>query len=342
MKQLKIAVVFGGASEERNVSIASGLQVIRALEQKGHEVLGIDTAKGLLSDAQVNQLENFQILEQPPEHQELAELKSSSSLSLFNQRDLDRVDVVFIALHGGSGEDGSVQAMLETASIPFTGSGRVGSTLAMDKDIAKRLMLAAGIPTAEWIMCSEPSIQIENPFDFPVIVKPNAQGSTVGLSLVREAADLAAAIEKAGLFGDEVMIERYIEGRELTVGVLDDRALAVGEIIVESEIFDYSSKYQSGAALEVFPADVTDLQAQRIQELGLKVHKTLKLEGFSRVDFRMDENGGLWVLEANTVPGLTRMSLLPQSAKAAGIEFPDLCDEICRSAITKFTKSTKG
>ncbi|MFT5506316.1 MAG: D-alanine-D-alanine ligase [Gammaproteobacteria bacterium] len=338
MNTLKIAVVFGGASEERNVSIASGLQVIRALQQKGHDVLGIDTAKGLLSEAQVNQLENFQILEKLPEHQELAEIKSSTALNLFNQRDLDQVDVVFIALHGGSGEDGSVQAMLETASIPFTGSGRVGSTLAMDKDIAKRLMLAAGIPTAEWIMCSGPSNQIENPFDFPVIVKPNAQGSTVGLSLVKQSVDLAAAIQKAGQFGDEVMIERYIGGRELTVGVLDDRALAVGEIIVKSEIFDYSSKYQPGAAQEIFPADLSDSQAQRIQELGLKVHKTLKLEGFSRVDFRMDNNGGLWVLEANTVPGLTRMSLLPQSARAAGIGFSDLCDEICRSAVAKFSK----
>jgi D-alanine-D-alanine ligase len=338
---LKIAVVFGGASEERNVSIASGLQVIRALEQKGHDVLGIDTATGLLSKAQVNQLENFQILEKPPEHHELSEIKSSS-LSLFKQSDLDQMDVVFIALHGGSGEDGSVQAMLETASIPFTGSGRVGSTLAMDKDIAKRLMLAAGIPTAEWLMCQGPVDQIINPFDFPVIVKPNAQGSTVGLSLVRQAADLAVAIEKAGLFGDEVMIERYIEGRELTVGVLNDRALAVGEIIVESGIFDYNSKYQSGAAKEVFPAGVSALQAQKIQELGLKVHKILKLEGFSRVDFRMDNKGGLWVLEANTVPGLSRMSLLPQSAKAAGINFSDLCDEICRTAVAKFSKFTKG
>ena len=165
------------------------------------------------------------------------------------------------------------------------------------------------------------------------IVKPNAQGSTVGLSLIHQAAELDAAIARAAAFGQEVMLEKYIPGRELTVGILGDQPLAVGEIIVEQEIFDYQSKYQQGAASEIFPADISDDLTARVQQFGLRVHQALKLSGFSRVDFRLDIDGGLWALEANTVPGMTPMSLLPQSALAAGISFPELCERICQLAL---------
>ena len=334
---MKVAVIFGGTSEERDVSIASGSQVISALKQAGHEVVAIDTARGALEADEVKRLQNFQVLELPPNSGALAEIKSSSPVSVISSMELKEVDVVFIALHGGSGEDGSLQALLELSDIPFTGSGHVGSTLAMDKDVSKRIMRAAGVPTPDWQMCSPTDTSVDNKLGYPVIVKPNAQGSTVGLSLVSEAAELQAAIEKARQFGNEVMLETFIAGRELTVGILEDQALAVGEIIVSSEIFDYQSKYQNGAAEEVFPAEITAEQTLEIQQLGLRVHQALKLNAYSRVDFRMDETGALWILEANTVPGLTAMSLLPQSAKAAGIEFSELCDRICRLAVARHT-----
>ena len=331
---MKVAVVFGGTSEERDVSIASGLQVIDGLRQSGHDVLAIDTARGVLSASEEKHLQEFQILKAPPNSRALAEIKSSSPVSVYSAIELKEVDVVFIALHGGSGEDGSLQALLEVSGIPFTGSGHIGSTLAMDKDISKRIMQAAGVPTPDWQMCSPTDASITNTLGYPVIVKPNAQGSTVGLSLVTKPDDLHAAITKAGNFGNEVMLEAFVRGRELTVGILDGTPLAVGEIILNSEIFDYQRKYQHGAVQEIFPAEITSEQTRVAQELGLRVHQALKLHAYSRIDFRLDESGALQVLEANTVPGLTALSLLPQSAKAAGIEFPELCDRICQLAVT--------
>lgn len=337
---MNVAVVFGGTSEERDVSIASGLQVIDGLRKSGHEVLAIDTARGALTAGDEKQLRQVQILDSPPDSRALAEIRSGFTLTVHTANELRNVDVVFIALHGGSREDGSLQAMLEVSGIPFTGTGHVGSTLAMDKDISKRIIKAAGIPTPDWQMCSPSDVSITNKLGFPIIVKPNAQGSTVGLSLVTKPNDLRRAIDEAGKFGSEVMLETFVPGRELTVGVLDSTPLAAGEIIVNSEIFDYHAKYQRGAAQEIFPAEITPNQKKIVQELGLRVHNALKLNGYSRVDFRMDESGALWVLEANTVPGLTSMSLLPQSAKAVGIEFPELCDTICNLAVAQHGGST--
>ncbi len=330
---MKIAVVFGGNSEERDVSIASGVQVINGLRECGHEVVAIDSAQGQLTEHQERKLQQFQILDIPPASCDLT-FTTRLPATVMTALDVSQLDLVFIALHGGAGEDGTIQSLLDVSGIPYTGTGHVGSTLAMDKDLSKRIMQAAGIPTPAWQMCSPANTDIVNNLEFPVIVKPNAQGSTVGLSLVHRAAELSAAIAKAGEFGDEIMLEAYIPGRELTVGILDNEALAVGEIIVEAEIFDYQSKYQ-GLTNEIFPAEITLKQQQTIQQIGLSVHKALKLNCYSRIDFRMDESGGLWVLEANTVPGLTAMSLLPQSATAAGIEFPALCDKICHLALNK-------
>ena len=199
--------------------------------------------------------------------------------------------------------------------------------------MAKQILRGAGLPTADWLMCHPDSPPPDSPFGYPLIVKPNAQGSTVGLSLVKSSDAILPAVELAGRFGDEVMLEAFIPGRELTVGILDGQALAVGEIIVDSEIFDYRSKYQQGGAREVFPAEISDAQTQAVQALGLQVHQALKLRHFSRVDFRLDPAGELWILEANTVPGMTATSLLPQSAQAAGIAFDELCERICRLAI---------
>lgn len=330
---MRVAVIFGGSSEERDVSIASGLQVISGLRAAGHNVIAVDTAKGVLSTEAERALEGFEVLNRPPETTALVEARSQSPIAVASSPELRDVDLVFIALHGGTGEDGTFKALLEVLQIPFTGSGHVGSAIAMDKDVSKRLMVAVGVPTPVWQMCKPDDTGVTNTLGYPVIVKPNAQGSTIGLSLVREAADLQSAISKAAEFGGEVMLEAYLPGREFTVGILDKQALAVGEIVAPTEIFDYESKYQQGGAREVFPADIPPFTTREIQELGVRVHKALKLGGYSRVDFRMDEAGRIWCLEANSVPGLTATSLLPQSAKAVGIGFPELCERICQLAI---------
>jgi D-alanine-D-alanine ligase len=226
--------------------------------------------------------------------------------------------------------------------IPYTGSGMLGSAMAMDKDITKRLLRHAGIPTADWLMAPVAAKTVADELGWPVVVKPSKQGSTVGLSVVREPADLDAALELAFQFDDEVMVERFVPGRELTVPIVGEEALPVGEIITKSEIFDYEAKYQPGAAEEIFPADLPDDIRLEAQRLALSTHQTLKLRGFSRVDFRLDDSGGLWCLEVNTLPGMTGNSLVPKSAKAAGIAFPRLCERICELAIEEHTARPGG
>ncbi|MDQ2919760.1 MAG: D-alanine--D-alanine ligase [Verrucomicrobiota bacterium] len=329
---MKIAVLFGGTSAERDVSVASGAQVVRALQEAGHEVLAVDTARGILGSGEQTQLLATGVAPQPPKTEELAIIRSDTS-ALSKSGKLKDVDVIFLALHGGTGEDGTIQAFLDLAEIPYTGSGHRGSANAMDKDISKRLFRAAGIPTPDWLMTPVDLAQIESQLGYPFIVKPNSQGSTIGLSLVRRGDEFAAALESAGRYDDEILIERFVAGREFTVGVLGERSLAVGEIIpATAEIFDYASKYQPGGAREVFPADLSEEATQYAQKLALAAHRTLKLRDYSRVDFRMDADGNFWVLEVNTLPGMTATSLLPQSAGAGGISFAELCERICRSA----------
>ena len=332
---MKVAVIFGGSSEERDVSIASGLEVVSALRSAEHEVIAVDTATGVLTSDAEQALSGFSVAKKPPEQQALVASGQNSPVAVASVPELRDVDVVFIALHGGSGEDGTLQALLEALNIPFTGSGHVGSAIAMDKDVSKRLMVAAGVPTPHWKMCSSLRHDISNDLGWPVVVKPNAQGSTIGLSLVRSHSELPSAVAKAGRFDQEVMLETYVAGREFTVGILDGRPLTVGEIVAPSEVFDYESKYQQGGAREIFPADISPTKIQEIQGLGVRVHEALKLGGYSRVDFRMDEAGNIWCLEANSVPGLTPTSLLPQSAQASGISFARLCERVCRLAIKR-------
>jgi D-alanine-D-alanine ligase len=328
---VKIAVLFGGDSMERDVSIASASQVVAALRSRGHEVIAYDSGRGRLTAADEQRLFERKIDRAPPDKQAVSSLPTVVSAP-----DLADVDLVFIAMHGGTGEDGTVQALLDLARIPYTGSGKLGSALGWDKDVSKRLFLAAGVPTPDWLMAPVSGEDAAQQLGFPLIVKPNGQGSTVGLTLVHTPAELDAAIELAGGFDAEVMLERYIDGREITVGILDDQALAVGEIIPSTgPIFDYAAKYQVGGAEEIFPADLTPEQTARAQELALRVHRALKLENYSRVDFRMDRDGGIWCLEVNTLPGLTAASLLPRAAAAVGIEFAELCERICRGALAR-------
>jgi D-alanine-D-alanine ligase len=330
---MKIAVLFGGTSEERDVSIASAAQIIPALRGLGHEVLAVDTATGRLSGPAEQRLLTSGVGPQPPSGSALAGMKRGAPALIAETADMRDVDVVFLALHGGTGEDGHIQAVLDLAGLPYTGSNHIASATAMDKDLSKRLFRAAGVPTADWRMAPVAAEEIAGALGWPVVVKPNKQGSTVGLSVVRGPDALAGAIAVARRHDDEVMVERFIPGRELTVGVLEGRALPVGEIIVPGEVFDYQAKYQAGGAREVFPADLPAEIASRVQELAVRAHAALKLGAYSRIDFRMDAHGGIWCLEANSLPGMTAASLLPQAARAAGIGFSELVERICRASI---------
>ncbi len=332
---MKIAVLFGGTSEERDVSIASAAQIIPALRGLGHEVFAVDTATGRLPPADERRLLASGVAPEPPSTTAMEQVRGRAIAFAPSATDIRSADVVFLALHGGAGEDGRLQAMLDLAGLGYTGSNHIASAAAMDKDLSKRLFRSAGIPTADWLMAPAAAADIESALGWPVVVKPSKQGSTVGLTVVREKADLAAAITLAASFDDEVMVEKFIAGREFTVGVLEGAALPVGEIISPGEVFDYQAKYQVGGAREVFPADLPLAESAQLQEYALRAHGVLKLGAYSRVDFRRDANGGFWCLEANSLPGMTATSLLPQAASVAGISFPELLERICKGAIRR-------
>lgn len=332
--KLKIAVLLGGTSEERDVSIASGAQVVAALRRRGHQVVTVDTALGLLDEDAERALLEARVGLEPPERTALVRMRGQDAGAVLSRAQLGDQDLLFLALHGGTGENGTLQTLLDLAELRYTGSGRVGSAVAMDKDLSKRLFRAAAVPTADWLMAPVDAATVAATLGFPVIVKPSQQGSTVGLSKVNRAEDLQPAIELALRYDREVMIERFVAGRELTVGVLGDQPLAVGEIVLgQSGVFDYTSKYQPKGAVEVFPAEVSPEIAEEARRLALAAHRALKLDGYSRADFRLDAEGRLWCLEVNTLPGMTATSLLPQSAAAMGIDFDELCERICQLAL---------
>ena len=331
---MNVTVLLGGTSSERDVSLASGLRIAHALRDAGHAVTCVDPARGEMPRSEEDALRAAGVMKREPPTREALRAMAETSLvtTLGSMRAVKDADVVFIALHGGDGEDGTVQAILNLARIPYTGSGHLASALAMDKDLSKRLFRAAGVLTADWIMTGPGSIvsaaEVQKAFSFPVVVKPSKEGSTVGLSVVKEAGHLAGAIAEAALYDDEVMIERFVAGRELTVGVLGDHVMPVGEIIPKHEIYDYECKYTPGMAVEEFPAKLSPAQATEAQRLALLAFRALKLDGCARIDFRMTAQGELFCLEANTLPGMTATSLIPQAAAAEGIDFSTFCDRI--------------
>ena len=335
---MKITVLMGGTSAERDVSIATSLRVAEALRTRGHDVVTLDTAKGTLTAKEEKALlaRGSIVKTTPPSQEELARMAEQTLPQMLRALpQLKEADCVFLGLHGGFGEDGSIQALLDMAGIRYSGSGHLASALAMDKDLSKHLFRRAGVPTANWTMArrDEPADDALRGLLLPVVVKPSKQGSTVGLSIVRRREELAAAVAEAFQYDDEVMIEQFVAGRELTVGILDGEALPVGEIIPKHEIYDYECKYTPGMAEEVFPAQIPSDRAREAQELARKAFQALKLRGCARIDFRMTEDGSLFCLEANTLPGMTGTSLIPQGAAAAGIPFPELCERIVQSAI---------
>jgi D-alanine-D-alanine ligase len=337
----RIVVVTGGSTPERDVALAGAAQVVTALRGLGYAVRVVDTTSGVLDAAAERLLLQPSVGREPPSPGRLAELaRRELGPRLVELADVRGADLVVPVLHGAQGEGGSFQALLDLAGIPYAGSGPLGSALAMDKDVAKRLFRDGGVPTPDWAMWP-PSPHTLAALGRPCVVKPVKVGSTVGLTVVRDDAHLPDAAALAATFDDEVMVEAFVPGREFTVGVLGDRALAVGEIIPDHEIFDYECKYTPGLTREVFPAEIPGPLTAILQDLALRAHRALKLRDFSRVDFRVAPDGSPWCLEANTLPGVTRTSLLPQSAAAAGIPFPELCDTICRQGLARAREGNK-
>lgn len=328
---MRIVVLFGGESEERDVSVASAAQIVPALRANGHHVRAVDTAFGELQQRDESLVFSGGVGRTPPSAAKLA-LARRRGGALSIPDGVRGSDLVFLALHGGSGEDGRVQALLDLAGVPYTGSGPLGSGLAMEKIVSKTLLRGVGILTPDWLPASAGVELVKSYLGFPVVVKPTSQGSTVGLSLVSTAAQLPAAVARAKTFGT-AMIERFVAGRELSVGVLGSVPLAVGEIhIPKNAVFTYGEKYRAGAVSEEFPAAIPHSVRLTVQRAAISAHRILRLSGYSRSDFRLDGAGRAWLIETNSLPGLTATSLLPRSAAAAGIDFATLCQRICDRA----------
>ena len=332
---MKVVVLLGGESDERDVSLVSGCQVADALKQGGHDVVAVDPVKGVVTEIGQRIILKSGVGALPP-----SEIVGgggggggggASGTDLATREEIAQADVVFPALHGGMGEDGTLQALLDIAGVRYAGSGMLGCALSMDKDITKRVLRDAGIPTPDWLV-SPTADEVLERLGVPVIAKPVSGGSSVRLSLLQVDLEVVAAVAEDAKAPSPMMYEAYVEGREFTVGILGDQALPVGEIVSQHELFDYECKYQTGMAEEIFPADIGDGLAESLQAQALEVHRLLRLRDFSRVDFMVDAAGVSWCLEANALPGLTGNSLLPKAARAGGISFPALCDLIVQMA----------
>ena len=335
---MNIVVLAGGLSSERDVSLATGGQIANALTGNGHKILLVDCYIGL---SQLDTFENlyakykkedytYKIPDTPPDLSEIKR-KYGDGDALIGKNVLEvckMADCVFIGLHGAIGENGQLQAMFDIYGIRYTGSGYIGCLLSMDKAISKEIMAVNNIPTAPYLVMNMADLQTCE-MELPYVVKPCNGGSSIGVTLVKTKEDVEEALSLAQIYDDKFLIEKYIAGRELSVGVLDGEALPAIEIIPpnDAEFFDFSSKYQ-GTTSEVCPADIPEELEMKMRELALKVHKALRLEKYSRTDFIVDEQGVIYCLEANSLPGLTANSLLPQEAREAGIGYGELCERI--------------
>ncbi len=332
---MKILVLAGGLSPERNISLASGVNIANALIEKGHEVMLFDLFLGKKNKDFYPKYHHkhqkfrytYHITEKIPN---LKELKAQNKY--FISPDLLayalKADVVFLALHGADGENGKIQALFDLYNIKYTGSSYIGSILAMNKDIAKRLMKINNILTPNWLFID---LSKENNLDnilYPCVIKPTSCGSSIGITICQNKEDLEKAQEQAKKYENKVIIEPFIEGREFTVAILNNQALPVIEIKVQNGFYDYVNKYQVGKTIEECPAQISTELTQKIQDIALQVHQTLHLGKYSRVDFLVDKDENIYCLEANTLPGMTATSLFLQAAKAAGLTFEDLCEQL--------------
>ena len=346
---MKIAVLCGGLSPERNVSISSGTKIAGALKENGHQVVLLDMFFGLedytgdiarvFDDPPA--LGGTRIDESAPDLEAVRAQRKLRSPSLFGAHVLEvcaMADIVFLALHGRTGEDGRVQATLDLLGIPYTGSGYLGSAIAMDKDLTKRVVAPLGVKTPAWMLVESDGMDIDAVIaqaKRPCVVKPDDSGSSIGVSIANDAAELRIALEAAAREGSRILIEQYVRGREVQIGILGDKALPSIEIIPAVGFYDYRNKYQPGAAKEITPAEIPAETEQRLADAALTVFRALNLSAYSRADFILDDAGELWFLEINTLPGMTPTSLVPQEAAAVGISYSELCEQIIAAALHK-------
>lgn len=340
---MKIVVLAGGLSPEREVSLSSGSLIANALIERGHRVLLLDVYRGMPSLPETldglfcdTSYPPHAVTDAVPDLEALRrEVGIGDALVGPHIAELCRAaDRVFLALHGAMGENGQLQAYLDTQGIRYTGSGYAGCSLAMDKEVTKRLLRDSGIPTPQWVWFdteTDPIERITETVGLPCVVKPNDCGSSVGVAIVGEREELEQALREAAKWGRRVLVERQIVGRELTVGILDGRALPPVEIIPDSGFYDYRNKY-AGSTREVCPAEIPEDVTARMAELSLQAFSVLRLSGYARFDYILDADGTPWCLEANALPGMTPTSLLPQEATAVGISYPELCERILQTA----------
>ncbi|MGM0338603.1 D-alanine--D-alanine ligase family protein [Enterococcus sp. AZ007] len=334
---MRIVVLAGGKSSEREVSMTSGSKIANALISKGHNVLLVDLLVGIPDYSSFDSAYG----KYKTEHYEYGVSEVIPNYEQYPGKEIGTnvlevcgsADITFFALHGGIGENGKLQAIFDVYGIKYTGSGYQSSLLAMDKLISKELMRFHGIPTADWTVVSN-SEQAQE-IELPVVVKPTDSGSSIGISLVDTEEELKKAIKEALRYSSnsKILVEEKIEGREFSVGVLGNQVLPAIELIPKSGFYDYQHKYQKGRTEEIVPASINDELAERMKKLAFKAHQMLGLSVYSRTDFLVDSNEEVFVIEVNSLPGMTPTSLLPQEAKALGITFEDLCEEIVERSL---------
>ena len=341
---MKIVVLAGGLSDERNVSLSSGCKVCAALRERGHQAalidryLGTDQPSAALFPAPIH--EELTKLGRPaPDLAAVRAARTDGGENRFGPGVLEAcrlADVVFLGLHGTCGEDGRVQAALDLLGIPYTGAGYLGSAIAMDKDLTKRLAAPLGVATPKWELVrytAEEIPALTARLEVPCVVKPVASGSSIGVSVVHDRDALSAALTQCLDYGRVCVVEQYIAGREIQVGILEDRALPSIEIVPKEGFYDYENKYQPGAAEEFCPAPIPEEWEARLGKAALTVFHALGLSVYSRADFIVTEDGTPWFLEINTLPGMTPTSLLPQEAAAVGIGYGELCERIINASL---------
>lgn len=349
---MDIVVLAGGLSTERDVSFKTGGMVADALRGNGHRVILLDVFMGY-SDREEDLTDIFareeeisvkvdDIPEVAPDLARVRALRKDQSGCFFgpNVISLCRMaDIVFLALHGENGENGKLQAAFDLLGIRYTGSDYLGSAIAMNKGLAKKLFADAGVPTPAGITMSKVTRQddvTKLPLSLPCVVKPRCGGSSIGVTIVRDAAEFRRALDEAFRWEDELIIEAYIEGREFSVGVIEGKALPVIEIAPIEGFYDYRNKYKAGSAVETCPADLPAEIAGRMQGYAETVAEALGLDTYSRADFLLDGNGEIFCLEVNTLPGMTNTSLLPQEAAVTGVDYASLCERIIEISMKRY------
>lgn len=344
---MKIVVLAGGISTERDVSLTSGKMIYKALKERGHQVILLDVFLGIKADE--SELETLfekdedwageigSISEKNPDISQVKALRPDWKKNFFGPnviRLCQAADVVYMGLHGENGENGKIQACFDLMGITYTGTDYVSSALAMDKALAKELFTYNGIPTPKGIRLKVGEQESEK-VPYPCIVKSCKGGSSVGVVIANNDAEYEAAKEEAFRYDDEVVIEQYIKGREFSVCVMEGKAFPVIEIAPLQGFYDYKNKYQAGSTIETCPAEISEEKTREMQTIAEKVFAALRLKCYARMDFMMSETGEIYCLEANTLPGMTPTSLIPQEAAVLGIGFGELCEKIIHMALEK-------